>query len=511
MNNVFALQNPLVRLIGKPKEAFTRDDLLKVIVDKEIQQLTFHYTALDGKFKEMHIPITSQKQVERILTDGERIDGSSLYPGMVDVGLSDLYVVSDYKTAFFNPLDHTSLDFICRYLTSEGTRAPFCLDNILYNAHQRFKDHTGFELRALGELEFFLLSDPEPRTFMPNRQKGYHQSAPFSKSAPITTEMMRQIAQITGAIKYAHHEVGFVEQVQSEMDQIQGKQAEQWEIEFLPTPVDETADFLVLARWLIRNIAYKHGCIATFAPKLEEGIAGNGYHFHMELVKEGKNQMTEAGGKLTSGAKQLIGGLCTYADSLMAFGNTVSSAYLRLVPNQEAPTRICWSDSNRSAMVRVPLGWNQSSNLAQIINPQQKESIEWESRQTVEIRTPDGSALTHLLLAGITMAATWGLTSKESEKVADTHYVKGNIFENQVLLNRLESLPQSCVESAKILMRKRELYEKDGIFPRNIIDYMVKLLKEENDQNMNQILAEMPADERLHETHRIMHKDLHRH
>ena len=83
---------------------------------------------------------------------------------------------------------------------------------------------------------------------MPNRQKGYHQSAPFSKSVSIVNEMVRHIAQITGAIKYAHHEVGFVEQVQSEMDQIQGKQAEQWEIEFLPTPIDETADFLVLAR-----------------------------------------------------------------------------------------------------------------------------------------------------------------------------------------------------------------------------------------------------------------------
>lgn len=511
MKAEYALQNPLIRLIDKPKREFTREDLLKVVVDNEIQQLTFHYTALDGKLKEMHVPVTSHNQAERILTDGERVDGSSLFSGMVDVGLSDLYVVPDYKTAFLNPMDSTSLDFICRYLTRDGERAPFCLDNILHKAHQIMKKNTGYELRALGELEFFLLSDPEKRGFVPNRQKGYHQAAPFSKSVSIINVMVRHIARITGAIKYAHHEVGFVEQVQSEIDQIRGKQAEQWEIEFLPTPVDETADYLVLARWLIRNIAYQHGCIATFAPKLEEGIAGNGYHFHMELVKDDKNQMTSQKGELTSKAKQLIGGLCTYADTLTAFGNTVSSAYLRLVPNQEAPTRICWSDYNRSAMVRVPLGWNRSSNLAQIINPQQKATIDQIPRQTVEIRTPDGSALTHLLLAGITMAAEWGLTNKNSEKIADAHYVKGNIFENQVLLNRLESLPQSCMESAKILLRKRDLYEREGIFPAKIIDYMVKLLREENDQNMNQILAEMPADERLHETHRIMHKDLHRH
>jgi glutamine synthetase len=58
---------------------------------------------------------------------------------------------------------------------------------------------------------------------------------------------------------------------------------------------------------------------------------------------------------------------------LTAFGNTTSSAYLRLVPNQEAPTRICWSDLNRSAMIRVPLGWAHGGNLARQINPQQSE------------------------------------------------------------------------------------------------------------------------------------------
>jgi len=214
-----------------------------------------------------------------------------------------------------------------------------------------------------------------------------------------------------------------------------------------------------------------------------------------------------------------VGGVCRYADSLTAFGNTVSSAYLRLVPNQEAPTRVCWSDQNRSAMIRVPLGWSKCGNLFQKVNPQ--ESVENEaagSRQTVELRSPDGCALVHLLLAGIVMAADWafrgapGILGDSSPlELAERLYVHGNIHADRELLSRLPPLPKSCVESSHILLEKRELYERDGIFPPNVIDYVARILRAENDETMNQRLFDLPADDRLLETRKIMHKDLHRH
>lgn len=331
--------------------------------------------------------------------------------------------------------------------------------------------------------------------------------------------MVRWIAQITGAVKYAHSEVGYVESVHSDLEEISGKQAEQLEVEFTPRPAEEMADALVLSRWLIRNIAYKYGCVATFTPKIEEGIAGNGLHFHMKLLKNGKNIMADEKGKLTARARRLVGGLCTYADSLTAFGNTVSSAYLRLVPHQEAPTRVCWSDLNRSALIRVPLGWGNLRDLGKRLNPQETADFsDVQSRQTIELRSPDGSAIIHLLLAGIMMAADWAFREDESVpkknrplELADQLYVQGNIFADEDLLRRLPALPRSCVESSRILLEKRELYERDGVFPSSVIDYVAKMLQAEDDETMNQRLADLPADDRLHETRRIMHKDLHRH
>lgn len=512
MSNGYALTNPLSLLLGKSHDEFTREDLISIIEQKQIERITFHYTALDGKLKELKIPVVSRHQAERILADGERVDGSSLFKGMVDSALSDLYVMPVYKTAFLNPFDDVSLDFICRYLTKDGDLAPFAPDTILHNAGELFKKNSGMELYAMGELEFFLLSEPKSPIYVSSKQRGYQASGPFMKSGLLLDEMVRHIAQITGAVKYAHSEVGYVESVRSDLEEISEKQAEQLEIEFLPTPVEDAADHLVLARWLIRNIAYRHDCVATFTPKLEEGVAGNGFHVHMELIRDGKNMMTDEHCKLSPSARKVVGGLCTYADSLTAFGNTVSSAYLRLVPNQEAPTRICWSDMNRSAMIRVPLGWAKVSNLARRLNPQQEEPlVDGEGRQTVELRSPDGSALVHLLFAGITLAADWGMNNEDALKLAEKLYVSGNIFHDSKLLATLPALPTSCVESSRILLQKRSMYERAGVFPPSIIDYIARMLLSENDEQMNQKLVDLPADDRLHETRKIMHKDLHRH
>jgi glutamine synthetase len=499
-------------MLGKSREDFTREDLIKVIEEKAIEKITLHYMALDGQLKELKIPFANRYQAERILADGERVDGSSLFKGVVDVAQSDLYVVPVYKTAFFNPFDETSLDFVCRYLTSDGELAPFTWDNTLLNAYRTFRKNTGIDIHAMGEIEFFLAREPGTPIYPAQKQRGYHASSPFVKSGAILNEMVRCLTQVTGAVKYAHSEVGYIERIESELEEIDGKQAEQMEIEMFPTPIDETADNLALARWLIRNIAYRHGCVATFAPKIEEGIAGNGLHFHIELMNGGKNVMSDGEGGLNTNARRLIGGLSRYAASLTAFGNTVPAAYLRLVPDQEAPTRICWSDLNRSALIRVPLSWSKVSDLSLKVNPQQRTRFQRSgSRQAVELRSPDGSALVHLLLAGVTMAADWGMANDESLDLADKLYVTGDIFKNRKLFEQLPALPGSCVASSRVLLDNRDLYERDGIFPASVIEYVAAALASEDDEKLNSYLAGLPDNSRISETRKVMHRDIHRH
>lgn len=511
MESELTLSNPVNSYLNKSKYEITRSDLIKYIEENKIERISFNYTALDGQLKELKIPVINKKQIETVLAEGERVDGSSLFKGLLDTCLSDLYVVPVYSTAFINPFYPKSLNFVCRYLNSEGKLAPFSPDSILFNASELLKKNTGYDLYAFGELEFYIFNLRDSEMYTPPKQAGYHATAPFIKTGKVLSEILKTITPVTGNVKYGHSEVGYIERLESTDLDLRGRTGEQMEIEFLPSPILEAADNIVLAKWIIRNVSYRNNMLASFAPKLEEGDAGNGMHFHLALFKDGKNVMTDASNNLSTDAKKLIGGLCNFADSLTAFGNTLSSSYLRLVPNQEAPTRICWSDSNRSAMIRVPLGWSKVNNLASLINPFQKPDFENHlSRQTVEFRSPDGSAIVHLLLAGIALATEWGFTNEQSINIANELYAKGNIASNPELLKKLPSIPRSCFESSVILNDKKELYLKDNIFTDSIIKFVTDLLVSEGDKDLLYKLSRMSSVNRSRELREIMHKNIHR-
>ena len=263
--------------------------LFRSIIDEQIERITFHYTGIDGKIKDLKIPVENRKQVEMILSEGERVDGSSLFKGMVDAGKSDLYVVPLYKTAFFNPFDNKSIDFICRFFNKDGDLADYAPDNILRKANKLLFDNTGLEFYALGELEFYLIGHHQNMLFSMPAQRAYHSSSPYIKTGFILNEMLNHITKICGKVKYAHSEVGHIEYIESEFEELSSKSAEQVEIEFQLTPVEEMADNLVIACWIIRNVAYKYGFLATFFPKIEIGHAGSGLHFHTALKKNEKS------------------------------------------------------------------------------------------------------------------------------------------------------------------------------------------------------------------------------
>jgi glutamine synthetase len=145
------------------------------------------------------------------------------------------------------------------------------------------------------------------------------------------------------------------------------------------------------------------------------------------------------------------------------------------------------------------------------LNPREEEAPRGiDGRQTVELRSPDGSAMVHLLLAGIVMAAEWGLSHEESLDTADKLHVTRNIIRDKAQLDQFPALPQSCFESAGILLEKRHFYERENIFPSSVVQYVAESLVSEKDENLREHLASLPADDRIREIHTIMHKDLHR-
>ena len=214
---------------------------------------------------------------------------------------------------------------LCSYFDKDGNPLASSPENTLRKACRAFRETTGMEFYAMGELEYYVI-DEDPEVFPAIDQHGYHESAPYAKMNDFRQQCMLYVAQTGGEIKYGHSEVGnFTED---------GLLYEQNEIEFLPVYAEKAADQLMLAKWAIRNLAYEMGLNVTFAPKITVGKAGSGLHIHMRMVKDGKNQMLD-GGKLSAAARKAIAGMMDLAESITAFGNKNPTSYFRLVPHQD--------------------------------------------------------------------------------------------------------------------------------------------------------------------------------
>ncbi len=480
-------QNPIVHFLRKLPQEFTKSDLIKFIEENEIKMVNFKYAAQDGRLKTLNFMVSNKAHLEQVLSAGERVDGSNIFPGFIHAGSSDLYVVPRFSTAFIDPFNSIpTICFLCSYFNKDGQPMENSPEFILRKAQKSFEKTTGFTFEAMGELEYYVIGDEEELFLTPD-QRGYHESMPFTKFEEFRAECMLLIAQAGGMIKYGHSEVGNFTQ--------DGKIYEQNEIEFLVTDALQAADQLVIAKWIIRNLAYQHGLNVTFSPKITEGKAGSGLHVHTRIIgKSGQNKFIDKG-KLSSIAKTAIAGYMTCAASLTAFGNTNPTSYFRLVPHQEAPTSICWGDRNRSVLVRVPLGWTHKHDMVAMVNPLEKPIKEdFSEKQTVEVRCPDGSADIYLLIAGIVVAARHGFEMEGALDHAKATYVDVNIHkaEHQTKLNALQQLPASCWDSADELSKSRAIYENHGVFPAEMIDDIIKQLKSFKDQNIREEIKQNP-------------------
>ena len=489
--------NKVVSYLGKPAKEFTKADIVRYITENGIRMVNFMYPAGDGRLKTLNFVINNAAYLDAILSCGERVDGSSLFT-FIEAGSSDLYVVPRFSSAFLDPFaEIPTLTMLCSFFNKDGEPLASAPRYTLLKACAAFEEVTGMQFEAMGELEYYVIAE-DCGLFPATDQKGYHESAPYAKFNEFRTECMAYIAQAGGQIKYGHSEVGNFT--------IDGLIYEQNEIEFLPVAAADAADQLVIAKWIIRNLAYRYGFDVTFAPKITAGKAGSGLHVHMRITKDGKNMMLE-NGVLSPTARKAIAGMMELAPSITAFGNTNPTSYFRLVPHQEAPTNICWGDRNRSVLVRVPLGWAAKSDMCRIANPLEGDShYDTSQKQTVEMRSPDGSADVYELIAGLAVACRYGFELDNALEIAERTYVNVNIHlkENEDKLSLLAQLPDSCAASADCLERQRGVFESRGVFSPAMIDGIIKLLRNYNDRTLREDIGN-DRDKMLEVVHRYFH------
>ena len=220
-----------------------------------------------------------------------------------------------------------------------------------------------------------------------------------------------------------------------------------------------TADRHIFFKFMVKNLAEKHGLRATFMPKPFEKLTGNGCHAHISLWNGKINKFLDMGDRygLSKLAYNFLGGVMKNAESLSAFFNPTINSYRRInaPPTTSgatwSPSSISYSGNNRTHMIRIP------------------------DPGRFELRLMDGSANPYLLQAGIIAAGLFGMNNKSNpgEPLTCNMYTDSKNYPN------LAKLPNDLEDSLSKLGDNIHLKEA---FSEEVINSYIKLKNQEIDE-----------------------------
>lgn len=159
-------------------------------------------------------------------------------------------------------------------------------------------------------------------------------------------------------------------------------------------PILQAADRAVLFKTSVKEIAYKHGIMATFMAKVSEHLPGCGGHIHQSLWKGNDNVFyNEKDDKSMSEAmKSYVSGQLHCLPFILPLLAPTINSYKRLVEGAWAPTTLTWGLDNRTVALRVLSGSKTSCRL--------------------ETRVPGADVNPYLAMAACLAAGLYGIKNK---------------------------------------------------------------------------------------------------
>jgi glutamine synthetase len=311
--------------------------VLEAVGSEDVQMILLWFNDLEGHLKSFAI---TPSQLEEALNDGMGFDGSSI-TGFNAIEESDMVAIPDPGTFALMPWregETKHARMICDIVTPLGEPYEGDPRYALRRAVERMKS-MGFDTFNVGpELEYFLFKDSNGTE--PLDEGGYFVQTTRDAATELRAETIRALERMNIGIEYSHHEVG----------------PSQHEIDMQYTDALAMADATLTYRLVVKEIAAKNGCYATFMPKPIFGENGSGMHIHQSLFRGDRNAFFDSSDKyhLSKEAKGFIAGQLKHARELSAIFAQWVNSYKRLVPGYEAPVYTAWSQRNRSALIRIP-------------------------------------------------------------------------------------------------------------------------------------------------------------
>jgi glutamine synthetase len=445
----------------------TPKDVVKLVKDSNVKMIDFKFVDLPGVWQ--HYSIPAYRLDESLFEDGIGFDGSSIR-GFAQIQESDMLVFPDPDTAFVDPmLEVPTLSLTCN-VRDPLTLEPFTRDpRYIAQKAEKYLLSAGLgDVSFWGpEAEFYIFNDirfdqgpnfgyyyvdsregiwnsgkdEKPNLgHRPRHKEGYFPVPPMDTFQDLRSNIMLMMEQVGIQAEVHHHEVAT---------------AGQAEIDMKYDTLVRMADKVMLFKYVVKNMCRRAGLSASFMPKPIFQDNGSGMHVHQSIWKGGTNLFYDERGYagLSPMARYYIGGLLKHAPALLAFAAPSTNSYRRLVPGFEAPVNLVYSQSNRSAAVRIPMYSKTPAS------------------KRIEFRCPDPSCNPYLTFAALLMAGIDGIQNKiDPGEPIDKNLYDLPPEEKAMVL----STPASLEQVLKELEADHEFLLRGDVFTRDVIETWIR-------------------------------------
>ncbi|RLT34669.1 MAG: type I glutamate--ammonia ligase [Chloroflexi bacterium] len=448
----------------------TLQEALDLARANNVRRLDLKVADLHGRWQHWTLP--AHRLDADLIADGSGFDGSSLR-GFTQIHESDMLLMPDLDSAVIDPIFQTpTLSMICD-VTDPLTRQRYGRDprTIARKAEEYLKSTGIADTSYFGpELEFFIFDDVRfsqgqnsayyfvdsneaawnsgrdesngrvaergNMAFKIPGKEGYSPSPPFDTFTELRNEFCDALEAVGCEMEVHHHEVAT---------------GGQNELAIKFGTLTQQADRAQWYKYLVRNIARKHGKVATFMPKPIYGDNGTGMHVHQSLWKGGEPLFYDSNGYagLSQMARWYIGGLLTHAHAILAFAAPTTNSYKRLVPHYEAPVNLAYSMRNRSASIRIPT-YSMSAKAKRL-----------------EFRPADAASNPYLAFSAMLMAGLDGI----QKQIDPGDPMDRNIYDMPAEeAAKIPTVPGSLDEALDALEKDHSFLLQGGVFTQDVID-----------------------------------------
>ncbi len=419
------------KFLTQGESKMVKKDVLAKAKADGIKFVLLQFTDILGAMKCVTLPVTRLKDA---MDKGIWFDGSSI-EGFVRICESDMILIPDpatYQVIPWKVEGRKSARLICDIHTPDGK--PFEGDprSILKKALAE-ASKMGYVFNTGPEVEFYLFKREEGGkiTTVPHDIGGYFDYPAKDLASEVREDIVFALEAMGMVSEMSHHECG----------------PGQHEIDVRYSDALSSADNTITLKYVIKSIASEHGLYASFMPKPLFGQAGSGMHVHQSLFsKKGKNVFFDKKDKykLSEIAYQYLAGQLAHAKSLTAIMAPTVNSYKRLVSGYEAPVYICWAQTNRSALIRIPR-----------YSPGREQSTR------MELRCPDPSCNPYLAFAAMLKTGLEGIKKgMKPPKPVETDVYK--LGASQLEEKKIDMLPFSIKRAIEYLKEDKLLKEALG-------------------------------------------------